>query len=166
DMWETAQAWRTALQRKSGPTAIVLTRQKLPEINRALAGGTAQGAYIIVDVEDPQLVLIGTGSEVHIALAAQESLVATGIRARVVSMPSWALFEATPQAYQDQVLPPSLTARVAVEAGCRLGWERYVGREGVVIGIDRFGTSGPYEEVYAALGVTAEAVVAAAKELI
>ena len=112
------------------------------------------------------MILIGTGSEVEIALEAGRRLAAEGLRVRVVSLPSWELFDREPQAYRDSVLPPAVRARVAVEAGIRLGWEHYVGLEGEIVGIDRFGASAPYKVIYEKFGITAEAVAAAARRLL
>jgi transketolase len=124
---------------------LLLGRQKLPILDWTVAGGACQGAYVLADVEKPEVILIATGSEVAVALEAQGLLADEGISARVVSMPSWELFEAQPEAYRRAVLPPVVTARVAVEAGVSFGWERYVGLRGEIIGIDRFGASAPYE---------------------
>jgi transketolase len=169
DATETVEAWRVALQRKEGPTALVLTRQGLPTLDRpplAAADNLARGAYVLSDVQDPAVILIGTGSEVHIALEAQALLREEGIAARVVSMPSWALFEAQSPAYRESVLPSSIGPRVAVEAAARLGWERYVGTDGAIIGMERYGASAPYEEIYEHLGITAEAVARAAAQVL
>ncbi|MCA9959811.1 MAG: transketolase [Anaerolineales bacterium] len=162
DAWETAVSWQIAIARRNGPTALALTRQNLPLLDRTLTAGTAQGAYVLADVAAPQVILLGSGSEVHIALEAQKLLAAQGVAARVVSMPSWELFEEQPQAYKDAVLPPAVTARVAIEAGISQGWARYVGSQGAVIALDHFGASGPYETLYREFGLTAEAMVAAA----
>ncbi len=166
DAWETAVSWKIALQRRNGPTALILTRQKLPELNREIAQGAANGAYILSAAAAPQAILIGTGSEVHIALAAQKLLAEKGIAARVVSMPSWELFAAMPQSYQDEVLPPHITARVAIEAASPMGWERYTGSKGVIIGLDHFGASAPFERIYQEFGLTAEAMADAALQVI
>ncbi|MEZ4644575.1 MAG: transketolase [Chloroflexota bacterium] len=162
DAWETAVSWQIAIARRNGPTALALTRQNLPLLDRTLTAGTAQGAYVLADVAAPQVILLGSGSEVHIALEAQKLLAAQGVAARVVSMPSWELFEEQPQAYKDAVLPPAVTARVAIEAGISQGWARYVGSQGAVIALDHFGASGPYETLYREFGLTPEAMVAAA----
>jgi transketolase len=170
DAAETAEAWRSALLHKNGPVALILTRQKLPLIDRAKYGAVAsaaRGGYILADAspETPDVVLIASGSEVEIAMKAQEALVADGIKARVVSMPSQELFlEQTPE-YQDAVLPPA-AKRVAVEAAHSMSWQRFVGRDGAVVGIDTFGASAPYQKLYAAYGITAEHVVAEAKRVI
>jgi transketolase len=132
----------------------------------APADGAARGAYVLAEVPDPELILIATGSEVPIALEAQSLLGAMDVRARVVSMPSMELFDAQPLAYRESVLPSSLRARVAVEAGATLGWGRYVGLDGVVVGLDRFGASAPCQRVYRELGLTAEAVVEAARRVL
>jgi transketolase len=143
----------------------------MPVLDRttlASAEGLQQGAYILADAEGPtpDVILIATGSEVHVALAAREMLAADGIGARVVSMPSWELFEAQPADYKESVLPTSVTARLAIEAGVTLGWERYVGTQGDVIGIDRFGASAPAKIIFEQLGFTAENAAARAKALL
>ncbi|MFV9505284.1 MAG: transketolase [Oscillochloridaceae bacterium umkhey_bin13] len=171
DANEVANAWRAALERTSGPTALILTRQTVPTLDRsgpgmASAEGALQGAYILREVAEPQVALLATGSEVALALAAADLLASRGIAARVVSMPCWERFEQQPAAYREQVLPPGLTARVAVEAGRSLGWERYVGSAGSVIGVDRFGASAPYPLIYERLGLTAEAIANAAERLV
>ena len=125
-----------------------------------------KGAYVLADVDAPQVILIGSGSEVHIALEAQGLLAEKGVAARVVSMPSWELFDAQPQAYRDAVLPPTVTARVSIEAAITMGWCKYVGSAGVAIGLDHFGASAPFETLYREFGITADAVVAAAMGLI
>ncbi len=168
---ETAWAWRVALERTEGPTALVLTRQDLPALDRgrlAPASGLARGAYVLAELgpggEDrpADLLLLATGSEVHLALEAADLLVARDLRVRVVSMPSWELFQAQPAAYRDAVLPPAVRARVAVEAGATHGWERWVGDRGAVVGLDRFGASAPGPVVMRELGFTPERVAEAA----
>jgi len=171
DANETAEAWRAAIERREGPTALVFTRQNLPVLDRSVFGpaaGLRKGGYILWEsaAGDPEAILIGTGSEVHIALEAGKMLAAEGLHVRVVSLPSWELFDAQPQAYRDQILPPSVRTRVAVEAGVTLGWEHYVGLEGAVVGIDRFGASAPYQVIYEKFGVTAAAVAAGARRLL
>ncbi len=166
DAAETAVGWRIALSRKDGPTALVLTRQAVPVLDRtryAPAEGAARGAYILADGDDPQVILIAAGSEVHLALESRELLAAQGLRARVVSMPSWELFDAQPAAYREAVLPSGTRRRVAIEAGATLAWSRYAGLDGEVVGIDRFGASAPYQALYRQFGLTAEAVVEAAR---
>ncbi|MGI8995539.1 MAG: transketolase, partial [Pyrinomonadaceae bacterium] len=166
DATETVEAWRTALTRSHGPTALVFTRQAVPVLDRlryAPAEDAARGAYVLADAPDPEVILIGTGSEVHLALAAQDLLAAQDVRARVISMPCWELFDEQPDEYQEAVLPSALRARVAVEAGATLAWRRYVGLDGEVVGIDRFGASAPYQIIYQQLGLTAETVAEAAR---
>ncbi len=168
DANETTEAWRLAIERTDGPSLLALTRQNVPTLDRstyASAEGTRRGAYVLSDCDGtPDVLLLATGSEVHLALDAQRLLKREGVAARVVSMPCWELFDAQDAAYRDAVLPPAVTARVGVEAGATLGWYKYVGMGGRVVGLDRFGASGPWEDVYAGLGLTAEAVVAAARE--
>jgi transketolase len=176
DASETVEAWRIALEHRAGPVALVLTRQKLPVLDRRLlasAAGVARGAYVLAepanapaDGSAPDVILIATGSEVSVALAAHAQLARDGVRSRVVSMPSWELFEAQPQAYRDAILPPSVRARVSVEAGSPLGWERYAGPEGAIIGVRRFGASAPGPVVMREFGFTAEHVANAAKAVL
>jgi transketolase len=164
DANETAQAWRAALNNTTGPTALVLTRQGLPTLDRtthAAAEGLQRGAYVLSDDEGtPDVILIASGSEVqHIVRAAETLRSDDGINVRVVSMPSWALFDAQPDAYQREVLPLEVETRLAMEAGRAQGWERYVGPKGRVIGIDRFGASAPGDTNMEQFGFTAEHVV-------
>jgi transketolase len=171
DANETAAAWHYALTRRDGPVALLLSRQNLtvfPGMREAGMTGVAQGAYIIADAPNGNLdvIIIGTGSEVGVALGARDLLAQQGIQSRVVSMPSWEIFEAQDAAYKDSVLPPGVSARVAVEAGIRLGWERYVGARGAMVGINRFGESGKGPAVMAHLGITAENVAQKARELV
>ena len=170
DAHETVEAWRAALERRDGPTALVLSRQKLPLLDQdsvGPAGGLRRGAYVLWEsAETPDVILIGTGSELHAAMEAAHTLHQRGVGVRVVSMPSWALFEAQSEEYRDSVLPPPVKARVSVEAGVTLGWERYVGLEGVAVGLDRFGASAPAETVYEKLGVDAAHIVDAATKLL
>jgi transketolase len=171
DATETVEAWRVALQHRDGPVGIVLTRQKLPVLDRTVlapASGLAQGAYILVEAgpSPPDVILIATGSEVPLALDAHRRLAAEGMRSRVVSMPCWELFEAQPQAYRDTVLPPSVRARVSIEAGSPFGWERYVGLEGAIIGVRNFGASAPGPVVMREYGFTPEHVVETAKAVL
>ena len=166
DPYETAVAWKVAIARRQAPTALALTRQGLPLLDPEKTEGLRNGAYTLVDVENPQVILMGSGSEVHIAIAAQKLLAEQDIAARVVSVPCWELFDAMPQSYKDEVLPPAVTARVAIEAAVSLGWEKYVGCTGKVISLDHFGASAPYETLYQEFGLTAEALVAAALTLI
>jgi transketolase len=161
DAHETAVAWKLALERKDGPTALVLTRQGLPLIT-PVDNGTAHGAYVLAEVAEvgvaPDVVLVATGSEVHLALAARERLAEEGIPARVVSMPSWELFDAQPDDYRASVLPPGVP-RLAIETGVTTAWARYLGEKGQVIGLDRFGASAPYKVLFEQFGFTVENVV-------
>ena len=168
DAAETAVAWRIAMERTDGPTWLSLTRQGVPALDRtvlASAEEARRGAYVLAEASGsaPQVVLIASGSEVGIALQAKEALEADGTATRVVSMPSWYLFAQQSQAYRDAVLPPEVRARVAVEAGSRFGWARWVGDAGTAVGIDHFGASAPAPTLYERFGVTTEAVVAAAR---
>jgi transketolase len=171
DATETVEAWRIALTHTGGPVGLILTRQKVPVIDRTIyapAAGLAKGAYVLVGDGDqpPSVILIATGSEVSIALDAHHMLAADGIRSRVVSMPCWELFEQQPQAYRDAVLPPSIPARVSIEAASPFGWERYVGREGAILAANRFGASAPGPVLMREFGFTAEHVVETAKALL
>jgi transketolase len=170
DATETAEAWKAALRSQSNPTALILSRQKLPVIDRttyASAEGLAKGAYILSDNgAKPDIILIATGSEVHLALAAQTQLKEKGIFARVVSMPSWELFEETDQEYRDTVLPPDVSARLVVEAAISMGWERYAGAKGRVIGMIGFGASAPGGILMEKFGFTAENIVQKAMKLL
>jgi transketolase len=163
DANETAAAWDITIEHREGPVALLLTRHKLPVLDEADAEGVARGGYVIADAPEPQILLLGSGSEVSVAMEAQRLLAQDGIPARVVSMPSWELFETQSQAYRDQVLPPEVTARVAVEAGVPLGWDRYVGSQGEIIAMRRFGASAPYQLLAEEFGFTAEEVAAQAK---
>ena len=170
DANETAAAWRTLLGHTDRPAALTLTRQNVPVFPRGTDGyadtdGVARGAYVLLDTEDtPDVVLIGTGSEVQIAVAAREQLAAEGISARVVSMPCQEWFDAQDRSYRDEVLPPAVRARVSVEAGVRQGWREYVGDSGRIVSIDHFGASADFDTLYREYGITAEAVAAAARE--
>ena len=170
DANETAEAWRTALKHRTGPVAIVLTRQKLSLVDRATHGavsGVAKGAYVLKDAPEgskPNTVIIATGSEVEIALTAQVELLGQGVPTRVVSMPSMELFASQPQAYRESVLPPGVR-RVAVEAAHPMSWHRWVGADGAIVGIETFGASAPYQRIYEEFGITAEKVVGAVRGL-
>ena len=170
DATETAAAWRLAIRSTMAPVALILSRQNLPVLDRSLypsATMLSKGAYILSDPQrTPDVILIGTGSEVYFCLEAQALLAKKDVAARVVSMPSWELYEKTSQRYKDSVLPPKVTARVAVEAGIGLGWERYVGSTGAVIGINRFGASAPGSLVIKKYGIKASAIVSKAIKLL
>jgi transketolase len=178
DVHEVREAWRLAILRRHAPTALALTRQKVPLIDRevnASAEGLRQGGYVLADafsagsVSDrgtPELILIATGSEVSLALDAREQLQKDGIPTRVVSMPCTELFEEQSHDYRDEVLPPSVTARLAIEAGVRQGWDRYVGASGDVICLDRFGASAPGDVALKNLGFNVENVLTHAKAML
>ncbi len=170
DANETRTAWEFAMEQTDRPTALVLTRQNLPTIDRekyAAAEGVKKGGYILADSEgQPRIILIATGSEVNLCLRAYEELKAKGIAARVVSMPSTSVFERQPQSYREQVLPPQVNARIVVEAASPLGWERYVGNQGIIIGMSTYGKSAPYQQLMEYFGFTVENVVDKALELV
>ncbi|EFG85625.1 transketolase [Novacetimonas hansenii] len=168
DANEVAEAWRTLIPLQDRPSVLVLSRQNLPTICRktyAPASGLAKGAYVLADADGtPDVILMATGSEVGLVVKAYEQLKAEGVKARVVSMPSWDLFEAQPKSYRDSVLPPGITARVAVEQAAQLGWDRYVGLEGATLVMHSFGASAPAEELEVKFGFTVDAVVAEARK--
>jgi len=184
DPAEVSEAWRIAILRRQAPTALALTRQKVGVIDRsrfAKADGLRRGGYILAEAEaqrsngdgnsggsviTPQLILIATGSEVSLALEAREKLQADGIATRVVSLPCWELFEEQTEAYRDEVLPPGVKARLAIEAGIRQGWDRYVGAQGDVICLDRFGASAPGDVVMRELGFSVDNVLSHARALL
>ena len=170
DAIETAEAWRIALERRHGPTALILTRQRLPMLDRsglAPGGGVKRGGYTIwQSSHTPDVILMATGSEVHIALEAGQLLRDNGIAARVVSLPSWELFDIQPVEYRESTLSRRVRARVSVEAAATLGWERYVGIDGIAMGLDRFGASAPYKTIYQKLGLTAARMADEAKQLL
>jgi transketolase len=169
DANETAQAWRAAIKEGNRPTALVFSRQALPTLDRdkyASAEGLTKGAYVLASAEDPEVILIGTGSEVSLVVGAYEKLTEAGVKARVVSMPSWHFFELQDQAYKDSVLIPGVEARVAVEQGGELGWDRYVGSKGRTITMSTFGASAPLAKLQDKFGFTVDNVVKVANELI
>ncbi|MBI9087822.1 MAG: transketolase [Desulfobacterium sp.] len=168
DANETADAWKQALKTLNAPTALILSRQNLPILDTTKADGAlANGAYTLKDTEgEPEIILIATGSEVHLCVEAAEALAAENIQARVVSMPSWELFEQAPDYYKERILPPAVKTRLAVEAGISMGWERYVGDAGKVIGIDGFGASAPGNKVLSEYGFTKENIIENAKALL
>ena len=168
DANESVEAWRTTMTLK-GPAVLIFSRQKLPIYDPApVKEGVARGAYIRAEAEGgtPEVLLLSAGSEVSLAMQARELLAKDGVRARVISMPSWELFRKQDKTYRDSVLPPAVRARVSIEAADPLGWHEWVGLDGTVIGLDRFGASAPYETIYHELGITAEAMAAAAKALL
>ncbi|MDP9189794.1 MAG: transketolase [Actinomycetota bacterium] len=174
DANEVAEAWRIAMDRHHQPVALVLTRQNVPVIDRskyAPAEGARRGGYVLADPGsdargEPEVILLATGSEVALALEAHEGLIADGVASRVVSLPCWELFDRQEQAYRDEVLPPSVTARVSVEEASTLGWDRYVGPDGIKIGMHTFGTSAPLKDVQSKFGFTPDKVAEAAKEVL
>jgi transketolase len=175
DPAETAVAWKVAMEHRAGPAFLALTRQKVPALDRsggsgslADAEGLRRGGYVLGEAEggEPRCLLIASGSELHIAVDAREKLQSDGIPTRVVSLPSWHLFQRQERAYRDEVLPPSVAARVSVEAGVTLGWDRWVGPEGRSVGLDHFGASAPWQVLYDQFGFTADAVAGAAAELL
>jgi transketolase len=171
DANETAEAWAAAIETTHAPVALVLTRQNVPTLDRSKLGaasGLARGGYILADVEggDPEVVLIASGSEVHIVLDARDRLEKKGVRARVVSMPSIERFEAQPREYRDSVLPPEARKRIAMEAAATMPWYRVVGDQGFVIGLDHFGASAPYQKLYQEFGLTPEHAVQKALEML
>jgi transketolase len=168
DANEAVEAWRVVVGLTHQPACLVLSRQSLPTLDRAhyaAANGVARGAYVLADAESgtPAVILIGTGSEVSLCTGAYEALKREGIPARVVSMPSWELFEQQDQAYRDSVLPPEITARVSVEEGSVMGWDRYVGTAGARIGMHTFGSSAPLKDLLTKFGFTPEKVLEAAR---
>ncbi len=171
DANETAEAWRIALEHRSGPVLLILTRQSVPTLDRSVvapASGLQNGGYVLADFGTgrPKVILISTGSEIHPTLAAAQRLADGGVAARVVSMPCWRLFDQQPRDYRDCVLPPSITKRVAVEAASPLGWERYIGLEGKTVCIDKFGASAPVEILMQEYGFTPENIAATAMSLL
>jgi transketolase len=171
DANEVVEAYRYVLQLRHKPAVLVLSRQPLPTLDRskyAPASGVARGAYVLADAPGgvPEVILIASGSEVSLAVGAHETLLAEGIRSRVVSMPSWDIFEQQSQEYRDSVLPPAISARVAIEQASTFGWERYVGLSGRTIGMKTFGASAPLKELQRKFGFEPERVVEAVKELL
>ena len=170
DANETAEAWKSALKNKKGPTCLVLTRQNLPVYDRAGLGWAKseeaqKGGYVLCEDKDFEVIIIATGSEVELAVEAKTKLNEQGVKVRIVSMPSTNIFDEQPQEYKDSVLPKNILKRVAVEAGVTLGWYKYVGLEGRVIGLDRFGASAPYKTLYKEFGITTDAIVEAVNSL-
>lgn len=171
DAAETAQAWQAAISRREGPTALIFTRQNVPRLDRrelAPASGLQKGGYILWDssLVKPDLIFIATGSELHLTLAAARKLAAEAIRVRVVSLPSWDIFDAQPAEYRERVLPPSVKARIAVEAGVKIGWEHYTGLDGAVIGMESFGASAPAAVLYEQFGFTVDRIADSARYLL
>jgi transketolase len=170
DANEVVEGWRVAIERTNGPTTLIFSRQALPIFDRTSLGaasGARRGGYVLADTpRTPDLILIGTGSEVALAMEARDVLSQDGLAVRVVSLPSWELFEAQPRAYRDEVLPPTVLARIGIEAAAPLGWERWVGPRGDIIGLHRFGASAPVADIYNHLNFTADYIVQRARELL
>lgn len=171
DANETAYAWRAAMSRLNGPTMLVLSRQNLPILDQdkyQKAAGLMKGAYILSREQGKtaQALLLASGSEIHIALDTQKILAEKGIDVRVVSMACWELFREQSKEYQEKVLPSNVTVRVAIEAGASQGWREWIGEKGAILGIDRFGASAPYQEIYSQYGLTSKDMVAAVNKLI
>jgi len=171
DANETVEAWKLAMQQHRRPATLVLTRQALPTLDRskyAAASGLRKGAYVLADAPGgkPDAILIGTGSEVSLCLQAAERLGSEGVKVRVVSMPSWEIFEEQDAAYKESVLPTAVKARVSVEMGSKVGWDRYVGTRGRRVGMHSFGASAPLKDVLRHFGFTADVVIAEARQAI
>jgi transketolase len=170
DNAEVAETWNFAMQNNNGPTAIVLTRQKVPQIDRKACASTAcveKGAYVLWESHDhADVIIIGTGSELHLALKAGQKLANEGTGVRVVSMPSWEIFDQQPKKYRDQILSPKIRSRVVIEAGLSQGWEKYVGLDGAVVGMTSFGASAPGPVLYEKFEITTANLIARVKELI
>ena len=170
DANEVAEAWKVIMPRKEQPTALVLTRQNVPVLDRerySPASGLARGGYVLADSDgEPEVILIATGSEVHVAVEAHEMLVVEGVRSRVVSLPSWGMFDSQSEEYRESVLPSSVTARVAIEQASPMGWERYIGETGTMIGMTTFGASAPFKDLQKFFGFTPDRVVEAARDQI
>jgi transketolase len=170
DANEVSEAWRVAMQLKHDPIVMIMSRQAMPTLDRtkyASAAGVAKGAYVVGDSQgEPEVILIGTGSELQFAVAAHEQLTTEGIRSRVVSMPSMKLFQRQSEEYRDSVLPKKVKARVVIEAGTNLGWREFIGDEGYAITRSDFGASAPIKDLYTHFGFTTENVVKQAKKLL
>jgi transketolase len=167
DANETAQAWKYTLEHRDGPVALLLTRQGLPVLDQnkySSAANLCKGAYVLAGTDKPDVLLLASGSEVSIALCAAEGLAKENIKANVISMPSWELFEKQSKEYKDSVLPPAVKARVGIEAGVELGWQKWLGDKGIFIGMSSFGASAPYKVCFEKFGITTDAVIAAAKK--
>jgi transketolase len=167
DANETAEAWKYILEHRDGPAALLLTRQGLPVLDQNKYGSAAnlcKGAYVLAGTDRPDVLLLASGSEVSIALCAAEGLAKENIKANVISMPCWELFEKQSKEYRDSVLPPAVKARVGIEAGVELGWQKWLGDKGIFIGMSSFGASAPYKVCFEKFGITAEKTIEAAKK--
>ena len=170
DANETTEAWKVAITRRHGPTALIFTRQAIPVLDRAIyapADGLQRGAYILADIgdSDPELILMASGSEVSLITEAGVRLASEGVNVRLVSFPSWELFESQDEVYQNQVLPPDIKMRLSVEAAVSQGWEKWVGDEGDSISVECFGASAPYKTIFENYGLTVENVILRARQL-
>jgi transketolase len=171
DANEVCEAWKLAISRRNGPTALALTRQDLPTMDRKVfnpASGLLRGAYVLADIGDkkPEIILMASGSEVPLIVKAGLSLVGEGVSVRLVSFPSWELFAAQDQAYRDSVLLPGVKARLAVEAGISQGWEKWIGDKGAMLAVDRYGASAPFKVMFEKYGFSAENVITLARQLL
>jgi transketolase len=169
DANETAQAWKYILENSDTPAALLLSRQGLIVLDQTTypsAENLTKGAYVLIDADKPDVILLASGSEVHLAIEAQKQLSEDGINAKVVSFPCWELFEKQDQNYKDSVLPPNVTARIAIEAGVAQGWEKYTGTEGIFIGMKTFGTSAPAKQAFKKFSITTENIINTAKDLV
>jgi transketolase len=171
DANETAEAWKIAIARRHDPTALALSRQDIPTLDRTIfapASGVQRGAYVLADMGEghPELILMASGSEVSMVVDAGARLAAEGVNVRLVSFPSWELFAAQEQDYRDLVLPPAIRKRLSVEAGVSQGWERWVGDQGAMISIERFGASAPYKTLYERFGITVENILATVRDIL
>jgi transketolase len=171
DANEVSEAWRLAISRRDGPTALALTRQTLPTLDREVftsASGLQRGAYILADLGEglPEIILMASGSEVSLIIEAGKRLAAEGVNVRLISFPSWELFAAQDQEYKDSVLMPNVQARLSIEAGISQGWDRWVGDRGTILSIERYGASAPYETIYEKFGLSVENVIDHAKGLL
>jgi transketolase len=169
DANETAQAWKYTLEHRDGPVALLLTRQGLPVLDQnkySSAANLCKGAYVLTGMDKPDVLLLASGSEISIALCAAEGLAKENIKANVISMPSWELFEKQSKEYKDSVLPPAVKARVGIEAGVELGWQKWLGDKGIFIGMSSFGASAPYKVCFEKFGITSQNVIIAAKKIL
>jgi transketolase len=169
DANETAQAWKYLLENADTPSALLLSRQGLTVLDQTTyppAENLNKGAYVLIGADKPDLLLLASGSEVHFAIEAQKQLADDSIAAQVVSFPCWELFEKQDQEYKDSVLPPDVTARIAIEAGVAQGWEKYIGTEGIFVGMSTFGTSAPAKQAFQKFGITTENIIKTAKGLV
>jgi transketolase len=170
DANEVAEAWKVAINRTHNPIALVLTRQNVPIFDRsryASAAGLQKGGYVLADCEgEPELIMIATGSEVQLALGAHETLSGEGVRSRVVSLPCWEIFDRQDQSYRDQVLPPGPAVRLAIEEASTMGWERYVGSDGTIVGMHTFGQSAPFKDVEKEFGFTPDQIADVARKAV